>query len=412
MKSSASQLLRCRRIAALVVPVALLAVPSLASASSQAVLEFVPAGGTFPVAFTATAGKVTVEEKGALAMECTGSSSKGEITGALTSIVESTYTGCSALGGFVTCQSKGAAAGEIKGGPLESELVYIDKAKQEVGDVLNPRGGTYITYECEGRTIEGMGSIISSIEPVNRATTSFTQIFKRSGASQIPTEYENANGERLKATPTGSLEGGSAAETGTEATDVTKSAEVEVKDEVLEKHEEKQEEGSSGKKKQEEEAAAAAAKKRQEEEAAAKRHQEEEAANKAQSAVAGSVALDGTAIAVLRTGAAPIKLTCTGHGTCAGKLTLTAKGKAKKGKKAKTETIGTAGFSIPPGKTATVRIALTAAGRALLEAGGARPGSLLAILTILKSSPAPSQTSAATVHLAEKATGAKKKTKR
>jgi hypothetical protein len=50
--------------------------------------------------------------------------------------------------------------------------------------------------------------------------------------------------------------------------------------------------------------------------------------------------------------------------TCGGKLTLTGKSTPKTGKKAKTETIGTSSFSIPAGKTVTVRLTLNATGRA------------------------------------------------
>jgi hypothetical protein len=148
-------------------------------------------------------------------------------------------------------------------------------------------------------------------------------------------------------------------------------------------------------KKREEGAAAAVAKKRQEEEAAAaatKKRQEEEGS------VVGSVTLGGSTITV-HNGSAGVKLTCTGLGTCGGKLTLTAKGTAKKGKKAKTETIGTASFSILGGTTATVRLVLNAAGKALLSADHGRLG---ATLSILKSSPAPSQMHTYNVHLAQR----------
>jgi hypothetical protein len=119
------------------------------------------------------------------------------------------------------------------------------------------------------------------------------------------------------------------------------------------------------------------------------------------------VSLDGPTISVQSSGAAGFKLTCTGTGTCSGKLTLTAKGMAKKGKKAKTETVGTASFSIPAGKTVAIKLTLNAAGRALL---GADHGHLGATLTILKSSPVPSQTHTDTVHLVQqKAHGKAKK---
>jgi hypothetical protein len=126
----------------------------------------------------------------------------------------------------------------------------------------------------------------------------------------------------------------------------------------------------------------------------------------ATTAASGSVSLDGSTIAVQSSGAAAVKLTCTGTATCAGKLTLTAKSKGKGKKKAKTETIGTAGFSIPAGKTAAVKLALNGAGKALLKAAHGR---LSATLTILTTSPSPSNTQTDGVHLAQqKATKAKK----
>jgi 6-phosphogluconolactonase (cycloisomerase 2 family)/PKD repeat protein len=120
--------------------------------------------------------------------------------------------------------------------------------------------------------------------------------------------------------------------------------------------------------------------------------------------VTGSVSLDGSTIAVQSGGEAQVKLTCTGTGTCSGKLSLTVKlaiGKGKRSKtkaQTKTEVIGTAGFSIPAGKTATIELALNGAGRKLL---GAAHGHLSAGLTIIKSSPAPSQTQTNSVHLAQ-----------
>jgi hypothetical protein len=64
--------------------------------------------------------------------------------------------------------------------------------------------------------------------------------------------------------------------------------------------------------------------------------------------------------------------------------------------RSKTTTIGTATFSIPPGKTTTIDVKLNAVGRALLDADHGR---LSAILTVLKSTPAPSQTHTENVRL-------------
>ncbi len=109
-----------------------------------------------------------------------------------------------------------------------------------------------------------------------------------------------------------------------------------------------------------------------------------------------SVYLAGTPITTTRS-KARVKLTCSGTGTamCSGKLTLAAKSTTKRGR-SKTETIGTATFSIQTGKAAIIELKLDAAGGALLNADHGR---LKASLTALKSSPAPSQSYTESVQL-------------
>ena len=120
----------------------------------------------------------------------------------------------------------------------------------------------------------------------------------------------------------------------------------------------------------------------------------------AQAAATGNIALDGFTITVQRNHEALIKLTCTGTATCSGRLTLTVKRTTGKGKKrhTKTQTIGTATFSIPAGKSETVKLTLNGTGRALLSAAH---GHLSSTLAILKSSPSPSKTQTENVHLAQ-----------
>ncbi len=121
----------------------------------------------------------------------------------------------------------------------------------------------------------------------------------------------------------------------------------------------------------------------------------------------GSTSLDGSTITVQSNHEALIKLTSTGTATCSGRLTLTVKRTTGKGKKrhTKTQTIGTATFSIPAGKSETVKLTLNGTGRALLSAAH---GHLSATLTVLKASPSPSNTQTHGVHLAQQKTKAKK----
>jgi hypothetical protein len=108
------------------------------------------------------------------------------------------------------------------------------------------------------------------------------------------------------------------------------------------------------------------------------------------------VSLVETHVATSSHGVATVGLSCTGTaGTCTGKLTLTVS-QARKGKRAKTTIIGTADFSIPAGKTATIKLTLNANGRALLNEERGRLGATLMILT---SSPSPSQTRSESVRL-------------
>jgi hypothetical protein len=117
----------------------------------------------------------------------------------------------------------------------------------------------------------------------------------------------------------------------------------------------------------------------------------------------GNVTVSSTSLTVQANGQTAIKLICTGTGTCTGKLTLTAKIKGKGKKKTKTEDIGTAGFSIPAisaGMTATIKLTLNAAGKALLKAAHGR---LSVTLETLKSSPSPVATQTEAAHLEQKA---------
>jgi Bacterial Ig-like domain (group 3)/Carboxypeptidase regulatory-like domain len=121
------------------------------------------------------------------------------------------------------------------------------------------------------------------------------------------------------------------------------------------------------------------------------------------------VILANTSITMQSGGEATIKLACAGAGTCSGKLALTvvsavedtghataAKGGKTEKRRLKTTTIGTATFSIPAGKSATVRLALNSAGRALLKADH---GTLNASVTIVESSAGHTSTRHESVRL-------------
>ena len=304
--------------ATLIAAAALLAVPAGASAASP-VLEFVVPGHSLPIKFTTESGPLTAEMAGFTSLvHCTASTGEGEITGPRSTISEYRFTGCVTEGGSNTeCQSAGAGKEEIRTGPIEADLVYINQAKHEVAMLLDPGGGTYIAFDCGAKSAEGRGPFLAPVSPINTEANVFTATLSQSESMQTPDEYEGAGGEKLTAIPMGEHDGGALVTTGVEATfTVHPSAPgyiraisaVEVLDEeharqVGEEAKRQEEEGWFKKfaeenakkvaaeaaareavaKKQQEEAAAAAAKKQQEEAAAAaaKKTQEEEvAANK------------------------------------------------------------------------------------------------------------------------------------
>jgi hypothetical protein len=251
--SRVGQLLQSRHLCAvaLVAAMALLIVPAGASAASP-VLEFVVPGNTFPVNLTTEGGEVTAEGFSGAVMTCAHSSGQGEITGPRRAIAKYEFTECkTASPGSQKCKSEGAGAEEIKTGPVEAELVYISQKNREVAVLLNPRGGTYMKFECGGIPARGEGLFLAPGGPLNTETTSFTTMLSKSGGVQTPDEYEGAGGEKLKAIPLGEKNNNSMLEpTGVESTITVTTAEpVEVRAITAEEIEAKQREEA---KKQEE----------------------------------------------------------------------------------------------------------------------------------------------------------------
>lgn len=130
---------------------------------------------------------------------------------------------------------------------------------------------------------------------------------------------------------------------------------------------------------------------------------------RAGAAVSAGVSLDGSMIAVQSNGKTLIKLTCGGSAKCRGRLTLSTKrtSPARDKRHTKALTIATAAFAIPRGKTTTVKLQLSVAGRALLSA---HHGGLGATLTILELSPGPPKRQTRRVHLLQRVAVGRRRT--
>jgi hypothetical protein len=192
---------RCAWASAFLTLAIVLSAPTAASAASPVLEYAVPAGP--PVTFTVEGGELTAEMEGlGSLLHCEGSWGEGEITGPRSTVSEYTFTGCtSERGSHVKCESAGEPEGEITTGQIEAELVWISQARREVGELLDPSGHPYIEFKCEGISAVGYGPFLAPVTPIDSEATSFTATLNKSGAMQIPDEYEGAGGEAIPAIP-------------------------------------------------------------------------------------------------------------------------------------------------------------------------------------------------------------------
>lgn len=121
----------------------------------------------------------------------------------------------------------------------------------------------------------------------------------------------------------------------------------------------------------------------------------------------GGFSLGGPAVAIQGDRQAAVTLRCTGTSACAGRLMLTAKVAGRRGgkKRGKTQTIGSASFIVPAGRTTLFKVKLNKAGWALIRASH---GHLGAIITVFNASPGSSNVWTENVELAQGKTKTRK----
>lgn len=256
-----------------------------ASAATTPVLEFSSPLAAFPIGFTAQGGEVTaVLSNFDTVVHCSGSRGEGMLTGPSSAKSSYVFTGCVTEGGLdggAKCKSEGAEPNEIRTPTIDAELVFIDQARHEVGMLLAPAGGVYMSFECGGEAVKAIGPFLAPVGPLNQESSLFTASLSRKGAVQFPAEYEGAAGERKQAIPTGEREGQLPGTTGVELSfAIHTSVPLTVKAITAAELETKQrdEEAAARKRHDDEEAAKAAAARKHEEEEAGRKRQEEEAA--------------------------------------------------------------------------------------------------------------------------------------
>ncbi|HEY2141739.1 MAG TPA: hypothetical protein VGG98_06740 [Solirubrobacteraceae bacterium] len=153
--------------------------------------------GGFPTKYTLPNHTITYESGIAIVTCNGGGSTTGSITGAKTGTLNTmTFTSC------------GSFCNQFKTAELESIPVYTNKATKAVSLLLKPKTGTtFATTECGLEKGEIRGSILVPITPTNTLTKEFTLKARGTHGEQVPQEYENEKGEKVKVTLEGRLFG-------------------------------------------------------------------------------------------------------------------------------------------------------------------------------------------------------------
>jgi hypothetical protein len=169
--------------------------------------------------FNVSLGKTTLESVGKTVIKCAGASGPGQYTGTKTASATLTFTGCQRADTKASCQSSGAAAGEIVTSPLEGELGFIEDVFE--GETLNVSVGldlkhspTLLTADCGGSALSVSGSVIAPVGAVNKMLPSFSLHYKATGGKQAPEGFE----EKPDDTLSGTFGGGSPEQTGLTST--------------------------------------------------------------------------------------------------------------------------------------------------------------------------------------------------
>ncbi len=144
---------------------------------------------------TSAKAEAKLQTTGGQLITCKGQGATGEYTGNKTvGGVTLTFTGCH-LGETGTCQSAGAALGEVRSSALVGQLGVIKAsaegpAKDLVGnDYLPAAGETFAAFSCAGTPVSVTGSVIGELKRNAMVTTAPVK-FVQSRGQQKPMRFE------------------------------------------------------------------------------------------------------------------------------------------------------------------------------------------------------------------------------
>ncbi len=148
-------------------------------------------------------GELKLETRGKQTISCTGEASSGEYTGQQTvGDVTLTLTGCR-HGALASCQSSGAAEGEVVTSVLEGELGVIrtgaTAAKDLLGLELEPATGeVFATFTCGGVPVSVSGAAIAEVKADKMLTQGTWKLAQAKGV-QKPARFAGGPEALLRA---------------------------------------------------------------------------------------------------------------------------------------------------------------------------------------------------------------------
>lgn len=156
--------------------------------------------------FTSTSTAVTLETAGKAKVSCKASQGQGEYTGTKTATLGLKLTGCTLASSKESCQSGGAAAGEISVAGLSAKLGFIQDVSEgtEIHVSLGwdlQREPSIVSAECGAAksALLVTGSVIGPISPIDKMVSAYTVKFSATGAKQSPESFEEMPKDTLSA---------------------------------------------------------------------------------------------------------------------------------------------------------------------------------------------------------------------
>ncbi len=140
-------------------------------------------------------GPVKLETPAKKVVSCKAAAGKGHVVSSGLTGVSLAFTGCEKE--HSACTSSGATAGEVRTTALSGLLAWEKKGKKAALDLSASPHASFAGFTCASQAEELQGSVIVPTKS-SKASTATALKFKESKGIQKPSEYETAEGAKVK----------------------------------------------------------------------------------------------------------------------------------------------------------------------------------------------------------------------